>query len=641
MSSFLPSTLAREKAKKNSDANIITSNKGSEFLELDLTKSWSLVKDQTTTKFPPWKPVKYTIDTERGDNDLASTYQTSQNKLYLYDGLPTKNVSIDLPSTLLVYDIEKKHWSIERVYPQTDSERPLRFSRGTSVEVPDASGKSFYIGGARMYQNASIRTGKSWYYPVKQQVVGMAVRNGEFDKNFEEMARARKTIGAAVTWIPYGEEGSLIMIGGMGEEDDRTKSPDASGKVLVDQAPDPSAMHIQETTGQGPWERMGACAVSAYDNQTDTTQVFLYGGGSGSRLFGMDDKAFMGDLFVLQLPSFKWFAYNYKANVPAARTRHTCHVVNNRQMLILGGSRNDTLSTDEKVKDTCTWDEMSVLDMSLLEWQWEYRPITAPYTIPDDVKKNSLFQGKIIREPAVGWSTPGLQALFQVNNEKVVKKAEDKIAGLKKPVFIGIVSGAGCFLALLVVFGIFLCRRRKQSNKRIVAANSAAWHLAPQDMTMISPGASPVPSYQPYDPDLAVSQSHDKELYPSPAPVGGFVGGPALPAEMPSNNALGRVEMAGTPPRQQDMTTALQEVDTLLWVHTLKYQALPASRGVMTPQSEVEHLSLDANANLSAGLAGVAHVKSSAGFTFTEGNLGEASAAAVSTPAPAPANPTQ
>ena len=59
-----------------------------------------------------------------------------------------------------------------------------------------------------------------------------------------------------------------------------------------------------------PRERMGACAVSAYDNDTDTAQVFLYGGGSGPCLFDMGGGFFMGDLFILQLPLFRWFAYN-------------------------------------------------------------------------------------------------------------------------------------------------------------------------------------------------------------------------------------------------------------------------------------------------------------------------------------------
>ncbi|CUS15197.1 unnamed protein product [Tuber aestivum] len=593
--------------------------------------------------YPPWKPVQYTIDTERGENDLAvaggglwSTYQTIQNNLYLYDGLPTKDVSLDLPSTLLSYDIESKHWSTKRVYPETDGERPLRFSRGTSVEVPDASGKSFYIGGVRMYHNASIGAEESWYYPVKQQVVGMAVRNGEFDKRFEGMTRGRKTIGAAVTYIPYGEEGSLITIGGTDEGSDRARKEEAWIYDIKSKK-----WHVQETTGTGPWERMGACAVSAYDHETHTTQVFLYGDGSGSRLFGMDDKSFMGDLFVLQLPSFQWFAYNDRANAPAARTRHTCHVINDKQMLILGGGRNDTLSANKGLKETCTWDEMSVLDMTLLEWQQEYRPTSVPYTIPEDVKKSSMFQGRIVQEPATGWSSPDLQVLFQAGDSGLVEAvpvAEDKIAGLKKPVFIGIISVVGSSLVLLLaVFRICLRKRRKEKKRRIVDANPVAWHLGPQDMTMISPGMASVPSHQPYDPNLPITQTRDKDLYHLP-PGAGHTTGPALPAEMSSEGELERVEIAGTSVRYELPTTVVTSPRSppAEYIHPASrdgYTPLcphseassPVSHGIMRPVSEIEDLGLDTNADPSAGLPGSDHVRTSAESAFSEGNVDETS----------------
>jgi len=62
------------------------------------------------------------------------------------------------------------------------------------VEVPDASGKSFWIGSVRMLENISIRTEKSWYCPAKQQADGTGVRNGKFDKTFKEIARGRESI---------------------------------------------------------------------------------------------------------------------------------------------------------------------------------------------------------------------------------------------------------------------------------------------------------------------------------------------------------------------------------------------------------------------------------------------------------------
>ena len=43
-----------------------------------------------------------------------------------------------------------------------------------------------------------------------------------------------------------------------------------------------------------------------------------------------------------------------------------------------------------------------------------------------DVKTNSVYQEKTVREAAIGWSTPDLQALFQVNENRPAEVAEDK-----------------------------------------------------------------------------------------------------------------------------------------------------------------------------------------------------------------------
>lgn len=73
-----------------------------------------------------------------------------------------------------------------------------------------------------------------------------------------------------------------------------------------------------------------------------------------------------------------------------------------------------------------------------------------------DVKTNSVPQEKIVWDAAIWWLTPDLQGLFQINGGRPVELVEYKIAGLKKLVFIGIVSVAGGSLVR------FLCKGKTE-----------------------------------------------------------------------------------------------------------------------------------------------------------------------------------
>ena len=61
-------------------------------------------------------------------------------------------------------------------------------------------------------------------------------------------------------------------------------------------------------------------------------KIFLYGGfATGS----IPDTVAMGVVYVLSLPSFHWQKQNY--NPTYGRCRHSCNLVGNRQMVVVGG----------------------------------------------------------------------------------------------------------------------------------------------------------------------------------------------------------------------------------------------------------------------------------------------------------------
>ncbi|KAH8150839.1 uncharacterized protein LAJ45_05020 [Morchella importuna] len=376
-------------------------------------------------------------------------------------------------STLLSFDIAAAKWSRETAWDNPDGSTPNRFAKGTSVNVPEI-GMGFYVGGARMYAGADGE--REWRYPVEQQMVGMDIGGGNYDAQYQEiMEGTMRAMGAGVTWIPVGDKGSLVMFGGTNDTETNEVSP-LNGNDLADKAPKNTTLesnarvhiydiakdrwHVQLSQGDVPVNRMHACAVAATSPDKKSHQIYFYGGGTGSRMFGMDDSRFMGDLYVLNIPAFKWQRFTDLKNPPAARSRHTCHVINKRQMLIVGGSRNDSFTVQAQ---WCRWDEISVLDMTDLRWELQYVPATLNYSVNPKVYENSLVNTVPMDTPSLGWTDAGVQQWFAANDAGLNDDAEDK-PGLAKGALIGIIVGAVAVVLILAVVGFMLWKRRKNAK---------------------------------------------------------------------------------------------------------------------------------------------------------------------------------
>ena len=84
----------------------------------------------------------------------------------------------------------------------------------------------------------------------------------------------------------------------------------------------------QASTGEiPPWRYMGCSVlVSAPDQSSHSIYVF---GGWGNSLGGSD-----GNVYVLSIPSFRWIRVNEDSN---RRSRHSCNLLGNHTMLVVGG----------------------------------------------------------------------------------------------------------------------------------------------------------------------------------------------------------------------------------------------------------------------------------------------------------------
>ena len=162
---------------------------------------------------------------------------------------------------------------------------------------------------------------------------------------------------------------------------------------------------------------MDACAIAVSSEDSSQHFIYYYAGGSGSGMFSTpQDGAFYGDLFILALPAFRWYRAVEKQKLdllPYRRTRHKCHRVG-KKMIVIGGTTNDTSVTTENAifpsftRDTCAYDEIHVLDMETLQWEGEWEGMDAagkgqalksPYTPKE-------------KAPEKGWSSKDLAELF-------------------------------------------------------------------------------------------------------------------------------------------------------------------------------------------------------------------------------------
>jgi len=175
----------------------------------------------------------------------------------------------------------------------------------------------------------------------------------------------------------------------------------------------------------------------------------MFGGGSGSSMYFLDDQELYNDLWILSLPSFRWIrkVFTDADKPPVPRQQHTCHTIG-RNMLILGGATNTT--------GNCAWDEMSFMDMTTLTFLTQYSYNSNAYVLPDIVKSQTFTNGQPQQDPANGWDDDELEKLFKGNDGEKSKSSLPAIIG-------GIVGGV--VLIAVAVAAYFLFRRRQQKQR--------------------------------------------------------------------------------------------------------------------------------------------------------------------------------
>lgn len=184
------------------------------------------------------------------------------------------------------------------------------------------------------------------------------------------------------------------------------------------------------------------------------------------------------DMWILSLPSFKWFKVGYPTQAPwqiaGGRTSHTCQIIGNRQMAIIGGGRS------AEAHDQCTNTSLFVFDMSTLSWRNGFDSTQETYALPalitDVIGGHGGGGANLTLNRPTLWNDAYTTEIFTPNDsitEKsntvtstVASNTPNTMTGTHAPTPTGVIVGGvvGGIFALIVLgtIGVVWYRRRGQ-----------------------------------------------------------------------------------------------------------------------------------------------------------------------------------
>lgn len=124
-----------------------------------------------------------------------------------------------------------------------------------------------------------------------------------------------------------------------------------------------------------PAYRVEPCVVVQPAADGSSYNLYMFGGS-----WADDERSAFNDMWILSLPSFKWFRVDYPNQaswqIAGNRTSHTCQIIGNRQMAIIGGGRS--AGAHSQCKNTTLF----VFDMSTLSWRNGFDSTQEAYALP-------------------------------------------------------------------------------------------------------------------------------------------------------------------------------------------------------------------------------------------------------------------
>jgi len=289
-----------------------------------------------------------------GSNFHDGAMLANDNQYILFGGLiQMYGGTKDPPDADEVLGYQFYRYGPERVFePDWDSvnlgEDVNRYiAYGGGVSAPSEN-KAWYFSGMTSPSGGEIKHPRTDGSTTPQNIsnflieVDMEVQSNEVWTN-KTLEDVKGRANPEVVWVPVGEQGILVVLGGVvyphwvtgsqqseDAEASEEESPEFMQNIdIYDIAGD--KWYKQQTEG-GPGARTRGCAVVATASDASSFNIYYYGGFDG--INPQDD--FHDDVWVLSLPSFTWTQLN-KGKSDHGRAGHRCVMPYPDQMLVVGG----------------------------------------------------------------------------------------------------------------------------------------------------------------------------------------------------------------------------------------------------------------------------------------------------------------
>ncbi|RDL37967.1 uncharacterized protein BP5553_05400 [Venustampulla echinocandica] len=449
-------------------------------------------------------------------------------RFYLYGG-DYFNIPPN-PPNLLSYDVLYDQW-VSFGSPTDRSIQSVSWGAGVGVS---SIGKGFVLGGWLSNNSVPGWTGP----PLATSGLIQYDMDSNILSNTTGIDSTPRAEGVMV-YIPASDVGMLVHFGGVTVGSNGTTSASPMSSIHLYDIKS-SKWYTQTATGNIPPNRRRFCADAAWAPDRSSYNIYLYGGLG----FGADSAGF-DDMWILSLPSFTWINY-YSAPTGTGYPHHSlsCNVVNNGQMLVIGGTF--PLSSDCDSPGTWGVHNADLGKVSGSAWN-VYMPNITTYQVPPEVISvvgGSSMGGAALKKPATGFQNAELDVYFaqhaNVANRTPTRAVSDPSGNsttsgssirLPGSAIAGISVGGAIFLGSIIIGGCYFFRRRRNQK-----------HPPPSP-----PPPPPISKSPPYDPKAAPkSQSYTSynvpkthyqlpttpepaELYgshyrmPPPEPQNGFV----------------------------------------------------------------------------------------------------------------------
>ncbi|KAJ2894649.1 hypothetical protein MKZ38_007374 [Zalerion maritima] len=448
-------------------------------------------------------------------------------RLFLFGG----EFADTAPTTfnILSYDIWYDQW--DNFGPPSGGIK--RASYGASTNVAER-GEGYYYGG--YLSNASV---PAW---GDNRLATTGLIRYDMDSNSWTNITGPDGIGRAegvMTFIPASDSGMLIYFGGI-RDVNGTIEPQPMEEILIFDVVS-TKWHIQNATGTIPEYRRKFCAGAVWPDDKSSYNIYL-NSGEGFEGPGYDD------VYILTIPTFTWIkTYPLNTNGTGLYPSHslTCNVVNEAQMLTIGGSFPLDYTCDYEGNWGVHNIDLGNVIPDNFEKVWAgFDTDLEGYSVPEfvyDVVGGSKDGGATKTEPGNGWGNPDLGSLMSLKAEfeTRTRKADGRTppatatattkpesdSKLSKGAIIGIAVGGGVAL-LAIIAGIWIFCRRKSKKK-------AAAPPVEMSSTPLTPRA-PISPY--HDPSMA-GTNPQQYMHPGyqHSGSGGVAGGYSPGQHRPSN----------------------------------------------------------------------------------------------------------